>query len=1630
MLNANVSTDTIESFRRRILADGECFIHNNPDSLIEVSILWISDWSLVDSDTLAAASLLDDNLKCADCLLEKEYQEFKDRLKLSASQFHHDLWKKLNARDVKRHTKVFNSLLAYIETSDTFETHHKNLFLISASEVLRRPDSLTDKGVDSLFIRVLTSIQRKKPLRLKTGLLPGLLLLAVHKEADARVWAIKCISSSYATHPTGAEELEQLTEYVSILVNLVFDRSKSVLSYNVTDDELSLWTGLTCVINALTGDALELFRRIFPSIEEKLFNRTLVSNEEVFWRVLQCFCKFCGNGKSWLEDQDVAAKALHAIFKHEDFSTLSSRDKLGFTSEINDIEGEDKTEFCFKWILVAIRSLKAKAEDSVFLDLLMKYSGNLCQEAKEVFMNDVTIPLLTEVCAGSANVDFLQTVVIMNLRISATLETPEFSATQNVLDLIESDFSKMENAYEAFYNSKGHSTSKPDILLELWAFLAKPIKLPGSLSTGILTRFSRLYLLDHLSLPSVDVVPQDIAFNESLQTILQAIACILASADPSVFGRIGPTILYCVASPHESISNSGRKLISSITSTEKLTDALSHLLFVDVDFWAVYSGLLDSFRDYCTLGPPLLKSAIKILDMLLALFDDIFSDSSQEFDKETVWLKVWPFITAVLTSSVTWAKQDLKLKHFVTQTIERTFKLSAIVMNHFISIFPSPKFLKAVSVPFSNAIDAGAKWFRVHSESLRNQTVSVLVSMIQIAVSHSLRLEPTIIESLASYTSGVLKSHLSSSQKHMIELLLQRYKSSTSTRLLLGQDKTLARHAEGKISSKLEIPVKASRSDKLEMDEKTLNSTVKIKPQESVIATKSEKSSAIFKPAMPIISDFIKRDVEPPNVSVVPPPKRNLGVLFKPVKKPKKLSKSAGLMAQLRQEHYSEVRRTTAQKKTSVPRALSSDDDEPVSLKVLAADVSPNRPKRSIMVLDECQNVIDVSRKKKGAPAEPKTEKVVIRSLDDLRKIVLGWDLKSTGELPPNFNKEMRKIPAFFSSVNEYIDIFEPFAILEAWESFKTAKEETNLSNRCVMVVVSTMQVDNFFDVSFTISRDDYRRNRFSEYDMFQLEPERPKASFTPLLGETRSITSKRDDTTIVVRLYMKGRQQHQHLFHSRSKWLASRLFSLTTTIREYTALIRLSSIELKDDVVNPRYEVTSNLSSKEDIVQRTMSIFELNEPQAVAVIRAKEQASGFVLIQGPPGTGKTKTIVGLVGALITTLAKSITVPGGKPANKKNRILICAPSNAACDEILRRLRSGVRSVRGEVIVPKIVRLGTNESMSAEARELTLDNLAAVALKDDPTFSKISTQMNSGDWDALLAEQQNLIKERNELRKKEVEAKDSPADLMEIGKDIREATMKLKDVDKKIKDHKTGRSENTANMEKLKTSIRIKLIQEADIIISTLSGAGHDILSAKTDIEFPIVIIDEAGQAVELSSLIPLKYKAKKCILVGGIFRQSLRYGYEQSLFQRLMGVKSDRVSLLRAEWHKDPMFPPYAFLNVEWGREQRAQGHSLHNPDEVLVCFNLVCLLCTRFPDIGFRAKIGSWRYSFFITKIIAVITPYKLQMSKLRDKFKRAFGDQILQSIDINTVDAFQGQEKDIIIVSTVRAGLGKKLD
>ncbi|PWN29183.1 hypothetical protein BDZ90DRAFT_217623, partial [Jaminaea rosea] len=274
------------------------------------------------------------------------------------------------------------------------------------------------------------------------------------------------------------------------------------------------------------------------------------------------------------------------------------------------------------------------------------------------------------------------------------------------------------------------------------------------------------------------------------------------------------------------------------------------------------------------------------------------------------------------------------------------------------------------------------------------------------------------------------------------------------------------------------------------------------------------------------------------------------------------------------------------------------------------------------------------------------------------------------------------------------------------------------------------------------------------------------------------------------------------------------------------------------------------------------------------------------------------------------------------------------------------------------------------------------------------------------------------------------------------------------VAQRLDEAKDKRQTGLRQMDADRRRIRNEILLDADVICSTLSGAGHEAL-ASLPIDFETVIIDEAAQAVELSTIIPLRYGCKRCILVGDpkqlpptvISPKASRLRYSQSLFKRMYDQSLQDVYLLSIQyrmhpdisahpsaafyggalqdgpnmaqltarpWHRDDLLAPFRFFSIK-GQERTSRGHSFINPEEAQAALALYDRLVRSTPDFDFDGKVGC-------------VTGYRGQMLELKRVFQQRYGSEIDKRIDFNTVDGFQGQEKDVIIFSLVRTGGGKK--
>lgn len=432
-----------------------------------------------------------------------------------------------------------------------------------------------------------------------------------------------------------------------------------------------------------------------------------------------------------------------------------------------------------------------------------------------------------------------------------------------------------------------------------------------------------------------------------------------------------------------------------------------------------------------------------------------------------------------------------------------------------------------------------------------------------------------------------------------------------------------------------------------------------------------------------------------------------------------------------------------------------------------------------------------------------------------------------------------------------------------------------------------------------------------------------------------------------------------------------------------------------------------------------------------------------------PPGTGKTKTILSLI---VSLLDQRTGITADQPYGT-GKLLVCAPSNAAVDEIAKRLKEGILTSHG-VRHPNIVRIGVSDSVNASVKDRILDRL----IEEEMDSSGGKNGAPNGKWGAKL----DTL--HQDIRNIQINLDDVDREITRAGSDMVQMSIlrdKRKALGQKLtrsrillKDTYQDQKNYGKEMEISRVRARQKVFANADVVCATLSGSGHDMLTAM-GVSFETVIVDEAAQSIEISSLIPLKFDTQRCILVGDpnqlpptvMSTLATKYSYQQSLFMRLEYTIANEVNLLSiqyrmhpdisklpsrlfynsklldgpnmgeassAVWHNLPEFPPYRFFNVADGQEKVGRGKSIYNVAEADAAVALVDMLCSKLPTIKFASKIG-------------VITPYKQQVSQLKSKFQKRFGNGILDVIDFNTVDGFQGQEKEIIIFSCVRAGQGK---
>lgn len=393
-----------------------------------------------------------------------------------------------------------------------------------------------------------------------------------------------------------------------------------------------------------------------------------------------------------------------------------------------------------------------------------------------------------------------------------------------------------------------------------------------------------------------------------------------------------------------------------------------------------------------------------------------------------------------------------------------------------------------------------------------------------------------------------------------------------------------------------------------------------------------------------------------------------------------------------------------------------------------------------------------------------------------------------------------------------------------------------------------------------------------------------------------------------------------------------------------------------------------------------------LNENQQEAVKGALGSAQ-MSIIHGPPGTGKTTTLVALVQAL-TKIEK--------------RIFVCAPSNNAVDLLARQL---------DALGIPVLRIGNVTRIGDSIAHLTLEEKA----RNHPDWKhikKVKIQAEEAQKKAATYKRNFGAQQRNERHQMYKEAR-------ELRKWARELGDRL-----------------TAD-----------IIQNTKVIATTLVGISAPALEG---IQCNTLVIDEASQTLEAECWNAM-LRARRVIFAGDHYQlpptvkslEAKKMGLDHTLLERMSGVIQHSY-LLREQYRMNDEILGFSngqFYDGKLFSNEKVAGHRLRPGDDPVTLVDTSgCAFDENFNSkqrslsnpgeyfmlkehlhVHFQDK-DTGKYPDLAEVSIGIISPYAEQVRYIRDEIRQD-ADFIGLDIEVDTIDGFQGQEKDVIYLSLVRS-------
>lgn len=385
-----------------------------------------------------------------------------------------------------------------------------------------------------------------------------------------------------------------------------------------------------------------------------------------------------------------------------------------------------------------------------------------------------------------------------------------------------------------------------------------------------------------------------------------------------------------------------------------------------------------------------------------------------------------------------------------------------------------------------------------------------------------------------------------------------------------------------------------------------------------------------------------------------------------------------------------------------------------------------------------------------------------------------------------------------------------------------------------------------------------------------------------------------------------------------------------------------------------------------------------LDGSQEVAARHALGTAP-VALVHGPPGTGKTQTLAAIVRAAV---------------RRGERVLVMAPSHTAVDNLVGRLDGcGL----------DLLRLGHPARVDPEVVRHALD--VRLEAHEDVRLAR-----------RYYREASDAYRRADRFTR----AKPAPGEKAGLRAEARALR---------------------ADARRLEARAAAALLEGADVVFSTLGVDGRELPEAR----FDLAIVDEAGQATEASTWRAV-LRAHRLVLGGDhlqlpptvLSRAAVAQGHARSLFERLMQTSPSLGRRLTRQYrmHADIMgFSNAQLYDGVLEAAPAVAGHRLDDLPSVETAAETARVL--RFVDTagaGFDeereeegsltnpreaalavSEVRAWLDAGVPASAIGVITPYSAQA--------RLLGELLGEAIEVDTIDGFQGREKEAVLISLVRS-------